>query len=284
MAFFRKALASIGIGNAKVDTIIESTEIHPGGVLVGKVTMVGGKAEQKVNSIYLELLTEALFYHTYEVVTREDEDGDGIIDDTEVEVEQQERESFRSVQLAKLDLAENFVLHPEERKEIPFEIPIPLQMPISRRRSRSWLATGLDISMAVDPRDTDDVEVLPTSRLEVFFEAMKSLNMSLTDCVTEHCDDAHPHPIMQNFEFKPGGPPFYGRVDELEIRPIPDTGGVRFFIETDKKGSGFSGWLADMTDTDEVERAVDISNETFEQGPEAVAQVIASIVESVLAP
>lgn len=284
MAFFRKALASIGIGNAKVDTIIESTEVFPGGTLVGKVTMEGGKAEQQVNSIYLELLTDTLFYETREVVTREyeDYDGDGDVDHVHENVDTEERESNRSLRVFKLDLAENFALQPGERKEFPFEMHIPIHMPVSFLRSRSRLATGLDISMAVDPRDTDTVEVSPCSRLSVILEAMNSLGMSLSDCVTEHCEDIDPHNFLQMLEFEPGGPPFYGRVDNIEIRPIPEEHTVRLYIETDKRGRGVSGWFSELMNNDQVERAVDVPNETFEAGPDAVAQVIRETVESAL--
>ncbi|MCA9778788.1 MAG: sporulation protein [Candidatus Eremiobacteraeota bacterium] len=284
MAFFRKALASIGIGNAKVDTIIESTEILPGGTLVGKVTMEGGKVEQQVNSIYLELLTDTLFYETREVVTRdyEDYDGDGDVDHVHEHTDHEERESIRSLRVLKVDVAENFVLKPGEQKEIPFEIPIPIHMPASFLRSQSRLATGLDISMAVDPRDTDAVEVQPCSRVSVLLEAMSSLGMSLSDCVTEHCEDIDPHEFLQMFEFHPGGGPFYGRVDNIEIRPVPEEHTVRLYIETDKKGRGVSGWFSELMNTDQVERAVDVSNETFQAGPQAVAQVIRETVEAVL--
>ena len=58
MSFFKKALASIGIGGAKVDTVLENPELQPGDTLKGVIKMMGGKVDQPVDRVYLELLTE----------------------------------------------------------------------------------------------------------------------------------------------------------------------------------------------------------------------------------
>ena len=45
---FTKLLASIGIGNAKIDTVVENEKICPGSELSGKIFVQGGGADQEI--------------------------------------------------------------------------------------------------------------------------------------------------------------------------------------------------------------------------------------------
>lgn len=53
----KKVLASIGIGNATVDTVLPSTTVTPGESVDAEVRIEGGDAEQAVDRIELELET-----------------------------------------------------------------------------------------------------------------------------------------------------------------------------------------------------------------------------------
>ena len=58
MSFFKKALSSIGIGSAKVDTVLLQDQVQPGGVLRGRVEVNGGGIEQQIETIYLQVKTK----------------------------------------------------------------------------------------------------------------------------------------------------------------------------------------------------------------------------------
>ena len=48
---FGKLLRSIGVGGAKVDTIFQDTTCVPGGIIQGVVRIMGGNAQQDIESI-----------------------------------------------------------------------------------------------------------------------------------------------------------------------------------------------------------------------------------------
>ena len=52
MSFFKKVLSSVGIGAAKVDTILLNESCEPGGELEATVMIQGGDIEQQIDSIY----------------------------------------------------------------------------------------------------------------------------------------------------------------------------------------------------------------------------------------
>jgi sporulation-control protein len=57
MSFFKKMLASVGVGAAKVNTELHTPEVTPGGIISGVVYIEGGDVEQNVDRIYLSIKT-----------------------------------------------------------------------------------------------------------------------------------------------------------------------------------------------------------------------------------
>ena len=60
MSIFNKVLASVGIGSAKVDTVLEKNLYTAGETVYGKVVIQGGNTEQEIDSINLALKTKYL--------------------------------------------------------------------------------------------------------------------------------------------------------------------------------------------------------------------------------
>ena len=56
---FKKLLASVGIGQAKVDTILFDEVVEPGGILTGEIQIQGGQVDQEIDKIDLCLRTRA---------------------------------------------------------------------------------------------------------------------------------------------------------------------------------------------------------------------------------
>ncbi|MGO2318878.1 MAG: sporulation protein, partial [Vibrio toranzoniae] len=55
---FKKLKASLGIGAAKVDTVLDNIDVFQGGELSGNVHIIGGDVEQQIDRINLVLNTE----------------------------------------------------------------------------------------------------------------------------------------------------------------------------------------------------------------------------------
>ncbi|MGD8109329.1 sporulation protein [Vibrio sp. TRT 17S01] len=138
---FGKLKASLGIGAAKVDTILESMSVYQGDTLKGHVHIQGGDVEQQVDAIKLKLCTE-------------------------MKVESDSGSSYQDFLLGQLQATQPFVIQPGENKQVAFELKLDDETPITalnalKNQCHVWLETTLDIDFAIDPKDRDFVEVKP---------------------------------------------------------------------------------------------------------------------------
>ncbi|OCH15719.1 MULTISPECIES: sporulation protein [unclassified Aliivibrio] len=140
---FKKLKASLGIGAAKVDTILENPELFQGDTLIGTVHIQGGDVEQQIDAIHLKL-------------------------NTEVKVESDNGTSYQTLTLFHTQAVDPFVIRVGEKKEIRFTIKLPDETPITALNVRNnhcdvWVETVLDIDFAIDPTDRDLLVVKPMS-------------------------------------------------------------------------------------------------------------------------
>lgn len=226
---FKKLLSSIGIGSATVDTKLSKAQYAQGETVEGVVEVRGGSVEQRIDEIYLALVT------TY---IRE-------IDDKKVE---------EKAVLARYKVSDSMTIGPNETKTIPFQFALPYDVPVTLGSSKVWLQTGLDIKMALDPQDRDYLTIEPHPLVAAFLEAARQLGFRLCDV---QCEQAPRYwqrrlPFVQEFEFRPTGGAFRGRLDELEAIFFVSEHGVEAILEIDRKARGFAGLLAEALDMDET--------------------------------
>jgi sporulation-control protein len=226
MSRFKKLLAKVGIGAATVDARLFDDVLVPGELLNGEVNITGGDVEQEIDDIYLYIATQ---------YKRE-------VDDRTV---------TKECILVKYRLSERFNLRPREAKVIPFSFPLPDETPLTMRDQPVYLRTGLDISTAIDPKDTDYIQVRPHPLMQQVLNAIENLGFQLykVDC------EYNPHfgsqyPFVQEFEFRPFGN-YRGRLDELEVVFSLQSNQLEVFLEIDRRARGFGGFLAEAFDMDE---------------------------------
>lgn len=226
---FKKILSSIGIGSAKVDTQLSKTVYTAGETMEGVIVIEGGKTEQQIDEIYLSLMS------TY---IRE-------VDDNKVN---------ETALLEKYKLVDSLIVSPNEVKRIPFHIPLPFDVPITKGKTKVWIQTGLDIKMAIDPQDRDYIEVQPHPLVESFLQTVNSLGFSLREVKCEEASRAlrRKYPFVQEFEFKPTSGLFKGRLDELEVIFFTSEHQVEVILEIDRKALGLRGFLAEALERDET--------------------------------
>ncbi|SEN79597.1 sporulation-control protein [Mesobacillus persicus] len=229
MSLFNKALASIGIGSAQVDTKLEQDTVVPGGEIRGVVHIKGGSTEQKVDEIYLALNTTYL-------------------------KESNDRKFNVPVVVDRFRLNEPFTVGPGETKEIPFSFILPLDVPISIGRSKIWVTTSLDIKNAVDPTDKDYLKVVPNKLMDSVLTAVEDLGFRLREA---DCEQA-PYrlrkrlPFIQEFEYVPVMGSFRGKLDELELVFFPASENeVEIFMQVDRRARGLGGFLSEALEMDE---------------------------------
>jgi sporulation-control protein len=223
---FKKLLASVGIGAAKVDTRLYNDSVAPGDVIEGEVHIMGGDAVQDIEDIYLKVATQCW---------RE-------VDDSNIQEE---------VVMVNYRLLEKLTIKPHEEAVIPFSIQLPYETPLTLGNTPVYIRTGLDIKAAVDPKDIDALEVIPHPLMERTFIALENLGFHLhqANCYfTEHFHGSYP--FIQEFELRPTGE--YSRsIEELEIifRLTPHE--LEILMEIDKRDRGIGGFFQDALDMDE---------------------------------
>lgn len=224
-----KLLQSIGIGSARVDTILFDRSCVPGGTVQGEVRIYGGRAPQDIKSIYLSFMT-----------------------DYEVEVD--DRTSRCSVELAHVRLSDRFTVQAGQELTMPFNLMVPLCTPATLGKSRVWIRTGLDIKSAVDPQDHDALEVRPHPLVEAFIASARRLGFHLYQVDSEKAGYRNAGsglPFVQEFEFKPVCGEFCGRLDELEAVFELNGSSARVMLQVDRRVRGLASFLSESMGLDE---------------------------------
>lgn len=240
----KRILASVGIGNASVDTVLPSTTVTPGQTIDAEIHVSGGSVEQEVSAIDLELETR---YAT--------EDG------------------YREATIDKLRLAEGLTIQPDEDEVVETTIDIPYTTPVTLGNVDVWVETELEIDMAVDPEDKDYLDVQPTARMQAVFDAAEELGFSFRSAECE----ADPYgrytsgrPFVQEFEFRPQSGQFVGDLDEIELVFVPSAEQLTVYLEVDRRG----GLLSELTDTDERKTQFVVTDASASEVTEKLRSVI----------
>jgi sporulation-control protein len=244
----RQVLASIGIGNATVDTVLPSTSVRPGESVDAEVRVEGGEAAQDVSYIDLELETQ---YAT--------DDG------------------YRTATIDRLHLTDGFTVDAGESLAFDTALEIPWATPVTLGRVDVWVETELEIDLAVDPEDRDYLDVEPTPRMEAVFDAVDDLGFSFrtADCQGDpYGRYVTGRRFVQEFEFRPRGGRFAGDVDEIELVFDPQPGALRVFVEVDRRG----GLLAEAMDADESHERFELAEPDRDAARDRIESLLAKHV------
>lgn len=254
MSFLNRMMASVGIGSAKVDTRVDNAQVRAGDEVRGVVSVKGGGLEQQIDDIYIHVMTQYV-------------------------KEVDDRRVRENVSLGKFRVASPFKLGAGETRELPFAFTLPAQTPVTVGHARVWLKTGLDIAMAVDPTDTDHLDVRPSKDAQVILDAVELLGFRLRQAEVEYTGRwGRNFPFMQQFEFVPTGGEFRGYLDEFEVVMLPTRDGVELHVEIDRKARGFGGFLAEAFDADESRLRIEFERIHLNAGPQEVARHLGDII------
>ncbi len=153
---FEKILSSIGIGCAKVNTILLNEDVQLGDTLKGEVHIFGGKVDQHISEININLYTD--YYKDS--------------DDSEFH-------DVRKVFYEKV-VATDVYIKAGIDEIIPFEFVIPFDCPVSLKAQQGiFLETDLAIDRAIDQHDLDPV-VVKDSNIEKFNVLIESTGFNHT--------------------------------------------------------------------------------------------------------
>ncbi|MBV2366255.1 sporulation protein [Streptomonospora nanhaiensis] len=218
----KRFLAAFGIGGPSIDTVIEQPLVRPGDRLVGRVDLVGGEVEARIDEIAVALAAR-------------------------VEVEIGDHEGQTTMEFSRVAVSGPFTLAAGEQRRLPFEYPVSLQSPLTEVDGRPLPRAGLGLSTDVviggqpDKGDLDPVRVDPLPAQRAVLEAVDRLGFGLVKTDIEHgtlSGTRQEFPLYQEFEYR-AAPRYAGRLNEMELSFVADDRGVDVVIEVDKRGGLF---------------------------------------------
>lgn len=254
---FRKLLASVGIGGATVETILDAPVTELGQKLTGRMIIKGGSVDQDVTEVAAEIVTNVL-----------------------VEVNDKEVKESRVV--ASTQLARGFKLGAGEQRDMGFAIDLPLHTPVALGRSHApaWLRTRLDIPAAIDATDDDALVIRPAPVQLDALNAMQSLGFQLYKTDVEHRPRwKGGHGFVQEFEFRPVSRAGRRKLDEVELVFQPDDrGGFMLLVQVDRSANSFGGFLAEATGMDESWHRLELPGGLRGPGERAIADALSRLI------
>ena len=231
---FKKLLASVGIGAAQVDTILETDTLMPGQPFRASIEITAGDVEQDISGIELALVTHA-------------------------EVETDDGEHTENVKLQKWQIKDSVSLTPGQTLSVPFEGVLHHETPITAinchdNRCHVWIATGLEINLALDASDKDALNIVPTDAMRTFVGALENCGYYLHSADVEKGylrgdGFSSTSGAYQELEFRPESGGFFG-TKEIEVSFVPEADRTHVLLELDRtfRGDGFMSFTLEHSD------------------------------------
>ncbi|WP_257265973.1 sporulation protein [Endozoicomonas sp. ONNA2] len=255
-------MASLSIGAAKVDAVLEQPELIPGKRVDFTIRVNGGGAEQQIDNIYLKICCQ----YFVELEKRKSGDEGTVTEKVK-----------KTCSLSQWSLPETFIIAPGEERIFNAGFILPHNTPITLGEGKVWLETGLDIQFAIDPTDTDMLVVRPDALMAGLFDGLTNSGLQLRQAECEAATGFE-LPFVQEFEFVPVSGTFLGRWRELEIVAWRDDQQLKLWFAVDRQQRGLHGMLSGLLGRGELHRHLEMAVDTT---PEALAeQVIAFLDET----
>lgn len=222
---FKKLLASVGIGKAKVDAILLNEQLTAGSSFDVEVVITGGDVEQELNAIELAIMAQAK---------------------AEADLGEDEVKYNKSVVLQHWNQTLNLVIQPGETITRQFTLTLHPETPATKlfnsSVSKVWLQTGLDIKNGIDGSDKDSLAIVPSATQLAVLDVISQSGYRLFKVDIEAgrvrgSDFSSQLPCYQEYEFKPESRSFFG-ARELEVTFVDNGSATGVLIEVDRAFTG----------------------------------------------
>lgn len=226
---FKSIMTRLGIGGAVLDARLDRDALRVGERLTGVLHVSGGDGSLTASRAQLRLMTRA----------------------------EHEEHTVNAV-IAGVSIPGPIRLQGEH--QIPFALDVPAFTPVTAYGGRVfvWLASELDVAMAVDPSDRDALDVHPAPEQEAVLVAMEQLGFRLAKTDVEARSSWQGRPFVQEFEFRPVS---HGqrRFDEVEIVfEGLGRGRADLLVQLDRSARSLSGLFMEAAGMDESWRRVTV--------------------------
>jgi sporulation-control protein len=222
---FKKMMASMGAGGAKVQTTLNTPSVYPGGVVEGLIDIQGGSVDQQIEYVAVALTAR-------------------------VEVESGDSEYDSMVTFHQHRLTGSFKLDDGARHQMPFQLQVPWETPFNviggQQLPKCFVGvrTELEIARSVDKADVDPIAVYALPAHERLLSAFTQLGFRFKGADFEKGRVTGSQlPFYQEIEFY-SAPQFAHSINELEVTFVTRNTDMDVILEVDKKG----GFLTESTD------------------------------------
>jgi sporulation-control protein len=221
---FKKMLGALGVGGPSVDTVLADPHGFPGAPLTGRVDLVGGSGEARIEHVTLSLVTR-------------------------MEVESGHGDSAATGEFHRVVVSGPTVLGAGERRSLPFQLILPWETPITAvhgqplRGMVMGVRTEVAIAKAVDKGDLDPVFVNPLPVQQRILDAFSRLGFVFKGADLEYGHIAgapQTLPFYQEIEYFPA-PQYAHGINEVELTFVATPHAVEVVLEFDKRGGMFGG-------------------------------------------
>lgn len=217
---FGRIKAILG-GGTTVETVVHTPVTQPGGALQGVVDIVGGEFEQEIKYLALALVCR-------------------------VEVETDDGEYHADETFATQHVHGAFTLHPDERRNVPFTVGVPLQTPFNHIDGRDLpgvrlgVRTELEIARSLDKGDYDPIRVAPLTAQQRVLTALERIGCRFRRSDVErgriYGADL---PFYQELEFT-APPELSGRLAEVELTFLAHQHELEVILEGERRPGLFT--------------------------------------------
>lgn len=194
---FKKMMAKLGIGSAKVNLVLDHKEYELGEKVEGRFIIEGGSVPQSVNKIDVDFL---------------------------LAIRTKKQEYTRVID--RIHISGPFTIGASEKKEIPFFYELPKGLLLSSHTISYFFITNLDIAGGVDSLDRDYIDITPPWRLKNMMAAFEELGFR------EKHDSRSFNGYTQEFEFSPTSF-LREEVEEIEFIVAIEEEQIRMLLEVD---------------------------------------------------
>jgi sporulation-control protein len=242
-------------GNVSVETVLDSPDTVPGGVVNGVVQLAGtGEEPAEIEEIVLGFVTR-------------------------VEVESGDSEWSSDVEFGRNRVGGSATIASGERRDLRFALSVPWETPLSAigghrlHRPTIGVRTDVAIAKALDKGDLDPVVVHALPVQDRILEAMIQLGFRFKGSDVERGRvPGSALPFYQEFEFYPA-PQFARGINELELTFVASPHDVRVLLEADRRGGFFmegydahGGFAVEHASTNQIDWRAVISDQVSQLG------------------
>lgn len=211
---FKKLMASLRMGAAKVNLVLDNEQCRIGEKVRGKFLVEGGNVDQGIHTLDVDIAMRVII---------KGKEFNKVVDTVKV--------------------ARDFYIKAGETREIPFEHIIPLHYPISKGSVSYSLVTKMDIAQAVDTDDKDRLVILPSREMALVFDALAALDFK------EKIGSGKIERLGQEFEYYPTTL-FAEQLKELEFKFYAEDNRIKLFLELELTGGYMRNGLEHHTEMD----------------------------------